>query len=169
MSFRPEICVVFVVLVASCGVQAACPTAVSPTCANIDCSGATLRRNVLAATPNAAVAADRFFTCYEVNNECCDDECVQYTSPKACAESNECSPVPNPGTSSGDPSAVIVNCVHRNKLCWMLTKDQCDTYDFCKFMQNGLCEFEKPAFSEGTAAPGESVADKCPGMHPMVI
>jgi hypothetical protein len=94
-------------------------------------------------------------------DRCCVDEC-HVRKPSSCTTShgtNACMFVQGSGTQ--------LMCMVRDKVCALLTNaTQCNMYSFCKF-ESGNCNFAEPTIPQGAA--GDSVADKCPALHPVVI
>uniref|UniRef100_A0A7S1MJR5 Uncharacterized protein n=1 Tax=Neobodo designis TaxID=312471 RepID=A0A7S1MJR5_NEODS len=96
-------------------------------------------------------------------DRCCVDECaVRKLSSCTTAHGstpNTCMFVQGQGNTK--------MCMVRDKVCRMITNStQCDIYSFCKF-ENSQCIFATPTIPQGAA--GDSVKDKCPALHPVVI
>jgi hypothetical protein len=90
----------------------------------------------------------------------CVDECVVRTS---CMSSSICTLVPGRSTA--------LNCVSKDKLCSAFSGSNaslCQSMPMCGFDSSSkACYFAPP--SNPTTPPGESVAEKCPALHPIVI
>jgi len=117
-------------------------------------SGATYPPATLSTPVNQLTYA----MCFSNSNGICVDECV-LLSQTLCMRTSGCMLVPG--------RSVLLNCVHESKLCGAITDPTlCASYGMCAW-DSGRCNFSPP--SNPTVAPGESVADKCAALHPVVI
>lgn len=108
---------------------------------------------------NNSLWLNRYRMCTQsATGSCCVDVCAM-TDAGNCISAG-CALIPGRGTDS--------LCISKNKLCGLLSTTQCSLYPFCNKTDAAQpCRFQGP--KQVSAPPGESVADKCPALHPLVV
>jgi len=135
-----------------------------PCTSTSSCTEADFNRDITVYSNNS-ILLNRYRMCIQgpstptqPNGVCCVDNCAVQDS-SSCISAG-CALIPGRGTAS--------LCIGRNKLCGLLTGAQCTYYSFCnRTSPTSPCRFQGPKAIN--VAPGPSVADSCPALHPLVV